>query len=138
MRRGALAAVLLAGLALTGCADTPATGPAASGPRAATAADLLGRWFPADGTGQGRVFAEFEPDGSWHGSDGCNGQGGTWSLGPDGTVDATANPSTLIGCENLPLASWVATARRVTLDGPALVLRDGGGGELGRLVRGPA
>lgn len=57
---------------------------------------LEGRWTlaPADGAGiagdsdagadesGGSAFLEFNADGSWEGSDGCNGAFGTWELGP--------------------------------------------------------
>ncbi|MBP2370588.1 META domain-containing protein [Pseudonocardia parietis] len=143
MSRTMLAPALLAVLAVLGCADaTAAPGPGAPGtggaaPRSATADDILGRWFPADGTAQGRAFAEFAADGGWTGSDGCNGQRGTWTLGPDGdgTFDGTAGMSTMIGCENVPIARWIADAGRAELHGGDLVLRDASGAQQARLVR---
>lgn len=125
---------VLAVLTVLGCAAGP-TGPGAADPRPAAAADLLGRWYPADGTAQGRAFAEFAADGGWRGSDGCNGQRGTWQLGPDGALTGTAGPSTLIACENVPIARWIATAAGVRIDGEALVFTDAGGAELARMVR---
>lgn len=134
MGRTMLGPAVLAVLLLLGCADTPG-GPAAGDPgaRPATADDLLGRWYPADGAAQGRAFAEFAAGGSWRGSDGCNGQSGTWSLGPDATFTGTANPSTLIACENVPIARWIATAQRTEIDGADLVLHGSAG--TARLVR---
>ncbi|MEJ8278582.1 hypothetical protein [Pseudonocardia spirodelae] len=133
--------LLLAAVALlcAGCGGDPQS--AATGPRAAAAADLTGvRWLPADGAAGGRAYAEFAPDGTWTGSDGCNGQGGTWSLDADGTFTATANPSTLIGCENVPVAQWVSSAVRVAVDGGDLLLQrtSAPAGAVGaaRLVRG--
>lgn len=137
MSRTLLGLTLLAVLAVLGCAD--AGGPAASGPRPATAQDVPGRWYPADGAAGGRAFAEFTADGGWTGSDGCNGQRGSWSLGDAGALTGTAGPSTLIACENVPIARWVATAASlaVTADGD-LVFRDAAGTELARMVRAPA
>lgn len=148
MSRMMLGLAVLAVLAVLGCADaTAAPGPgapgspgarhAASDPRPATSDDLVGRWFPADGTAQGRAFAEFAADGGWTGSDGCNGQRGTWALGPDGdgAFDGTAGFSTMIACENVPIARWLSDAGRVEMHGDELVLRDGSGAEKARLVR---
>ncbi|MBC3190502.1 META domain-containing protein [Pseudonocardia sp. C8] len=132
MNRTMLGLAVLAVLAVLGCADAAAQ--PREGPRPATAADLVGRWYPADGTAQGRAFAEFTADGGWTGSDGCNGQRGTWTVRPDGTFAGTAGPSTLIGCENVPIAFWISGGARAEIDGEALVLRDGAGAELGRMV----
>ena len=141
MSRTLLGLALLAVLALLGCADAtagPGSGAAGPppGPRPATAEDLLGRWYPADGTAHGRAFAEFAADGGWTGSDGCNGQRGTWTLRSDnGAFTGTAGPSTLIACENVPIARWIAEAGRVGIDGGDLVLSDADGTEQARLVR---
>jgi heat shock protein HslJ len=129
-----LGPALLVVLVLAGCADA-AAGPsgAAPGPRPAVAGDLLGRWYPADGTAQGRAFAEFADGGAWTGSDGCNGQSGTWAVGPGGAVTGTAGMSTMIACENVPVARWIAEADRAEIDGTDLVLHGGYG--TARLVR---
>ncbi|MEQ3540525.1 META domain-containing protein [Pseudonocardia tropica] len=130
------APALLAALVLAGCGGpSGSAGADAAGPRAAVAADLTGvRWLPADGAAQGRAFAEFAPDGTWTGSDGCNGQGGDWALDGDGALRATANPSTLIACENVPVARWVAEAVHAEADGPDLLLHGTAGAPV-RLVR---
>ncbi|HLU56054.1 MAG TPA: META domain-containing protein [Pseudonocardia sp.] len=122
---GLLALVLAAGTALAGTGDADPGG------------GLVGRWLPADGAAAGRAFVEFAADGTWTGSDGCNRTRGTWELGPDGGFAATAGPSTMIGCENVPIARWLADAARAEFDGATLVLRDAGGAETGRLVRAP-
>jgi hypothetical protein len=112
--------------------------PAAPLPAGLAAADrqrLLGRWEPAQGrAGSPKpAYLEFTDDGAWRGSDGCNGQGGRWVAGDQGALLATSGPSTLIGCDNVPIAGWIADARRAGLDGQALVLVDAQGEELGRL-----
>lgn len=128
----ALAALLLAGC---GTGGAPTAGAGTSGPHAAMAADLTGvRWLPADGTAQGRAFAEFAPDGTWTGSDGCNGQSGEWTLGDGGALRATAGLSTMIGCENVPVARWISEAVHVEVDGPDLLLHGATGAPV-RLVR---
>ena len=107
--------------------------PLPAGLTPATTATLLGRWQP-DGGDVG-AYVEFQDDGQWRGSDGCNGQGGRWSAGPDGSFLAVAGPSTLIGCANVPVAGWMGEARRAGFDGTTLVLLDGAGKDLGRLTK---
>ncbi|MEU4424119.1 hypothetical protein AB0F81_26120 [Actinoplanes sp. NPDC024001] len=103
----------------------------------ATTAAMLGRWRPdpmpsevmADGP-----FVEFQDGGKWQGSDGCNGEGGRWLAGPDGALLAASGPTTLVGCENVSVGSWLVEAGRAGFDGTTLVLVDPAGKELGRLV----
>ncbi|MFJ8582086.1 META domain-containing protein [Micromonospora sp. NPDC093277] len=114
--------------------------PAAALPAALTLASrksLLGRWMPVDGRrgGPKAAYVELRADGGWRGSDGCNGQGGRWVAGPGGALLATDGVSTLIGCDNLPVGTWLASARRAGLDGDVLVLLDAQGKETGRLRR---
>jgi hypothetical protein len=42
--------------------------------------------------------------------------------------------STMIGCENVPIATWLEEATSAEIDGDTLVLRDATGAETGRLV----
>lgn len=97
---------------------------------------LVGRWVP-EGGGGGRgpkpAFLKFMADGDWTGSDGCNGLGGRWVAGADGSLLATSGVSTLIGCDNVPIGGWLGRTRRVGLDGAALVLVDADAKEIGRL-----
>ncbi|WP_158228335.1 META domain-containing protein [Pseudonocardia sp. MH-G8] len=90
--------------------------------------------MPADGQADGRAFVTLAADGRWTGSDGCNNTKGTWRSGPEGELTATSGPSTMIGCENVPIASWLTDATRAGFDGDTLVLRDATGAETGRLV----
>jgi hypothetical protein len=97
---------------------------------------LLGRWRPLEPRRvYGTPFVELRADGTWSGSDGCNGQGGRWAAGPGGALLATSGPSTLIGCTNVAIAQWLAAASRAGLDGDVLVLLDVQGVETGRLRR---
>jgi hypothetical protein len=103
-----------------------------------TAASLLGRWRPDPALAKVNPlspYVEFRDGGQWQGSDGCNGQGGRWAAGPAGAFVATSGISTMIGCDNVPVAAWMDSARRVGLDGKILVLLDGAGKEVGRLRR---
>lgn len=96
---------------------------------------LVGRWEPEGGRGAGPnpAFLELRADGEWQGSDGCNGLGGRWVAGADGSLLATSGVSTLIACDNAPIGGWLAEARRAGLHGETLVLVDQGGKEIGRL-----
>jgi hypothetical protein len=78
---------------------------------------------------------QFSEDGTWRGTDGCNGQSGRWSVGPDGGFEASSNTSTFIGCGNVGVGLWLALARAAVLDGEVLVLRDAKGAVTGRLRR---
>jgi hypothetical protein len=63
------------------------------------------------------------PDGSWNGSDGCNGKGGRWIAGPP----ARGWPSraqTLIGCDGADVGGWLSGASRAGTAGAELVLLD--------------
>jgi hypothetical protein len=107
--------------------------------RPASAAELSGRWVPADGAGAGTPrppFAQLRADGSWSGSDGCNGQGGRWVAGDAGSVFAVAGAQTRIGCDGVDIGSWLTGAARAGFAGDELVLVDRTGRELGRLRAG--
>jgi hypothetical protein len=94
---------------------------------------LTGRWVPA--SGGAAAYVEFKGDGTWTGSDGCNGNSGRWALGAGGTFLATSGPSTLIACDGAGIPGWLATAGQVGLADGQLVLLDGTT-ELGRLRKG--
>jgi heat shock protein HslJ len=107
------------------------------------AVSLVGRWVPVEvstGGGEGEAsttepFIAFADDGTWSGSDGCNGHGGRWAATPDGTLIATSGVSTLIFCDGAPVGAWMqATALAGTTAGQ-LVLLDNAGTELGRLAK---
>jgi heat shock protein HslJ len=100
-----------------------------------TRADLTGRWVPAGGSARGRAFAELAGDGGWTGSDGCNRLRGTWSVGPGGAFSGTCGPTTRMACENVPIGRWIERAATAVVAGGELLLRDGTGTELARLVR---
>lgn len=129
---GALAVSVLAALVVGGNGG----GMAHADDSAADPARLLGRWVPVSGAGAGSPrppFIEFRADGRWTGSDGCNGQGGRWTLGRDGALHATANPSTMMACDGEPVGRWVTSAARAGFVRGELVLRSAAGVEQGRL-----
>lgn len=109
-----------------------------------TTEQLVGvRWLPVETDGstrwpeRTRPHAAFDGDGRWSGADGCNGQGGTWSMHAEtGQWLASTFGQTEIFCNNVDVASVVAQAHAVALDGDELVLYGADGAELGRFVAG--
>ncbi|MGV8882816.1 MAG: META domain-containing protein [Rhodoglobus sp.] len=98
-----------------------------------SADDFLGRWLAADFPERPEVFVEFTTTG-WTASDGCNRQRGTWAVGASGFIGEGSGDTTEMGCDNVPVASWILDATSATFDGDTLVLM-GDRSELGRLVR---
>jgi hypothetical protein len=106
--------------------------------------ELVGRWLPVVPPAEGdeaeqpttEPFIELAEDGTWTGSDGCNGHGGRWAATPEGNLIATAGPSTLIFCEGAPVGTWMSTTALAGMADQELVLLDNAGTELGRLMRG--
>jgi hypothetical protein len=112
--------------------------PLPGGLRAATAATLVGRWLapPSDrAVGGAPSFLDFRADGTWSSSDGCNGNGGRWALGPDGALVSSLGPSTLVLCAGSPTAGWLQQASRAGLAGRTLTLFAPSGQVVGRLTR---
>jgi hypothetical protein len=62
----------------------------------------------------------FKADGTWSGSDGCNGLQGTYSIGQRGAFSATVGPQHMIGCDNVPHTGVLAAAKRVAINGDTL------------------
>lgn len=108
-------------------------------PRGVTAASrgyVLGKWLPmTSARANSRAFVEFKADGTWSGSDGCNGAGGSYVVGPDGMFVATNGASTLVGCNNSPLPDWPPQAGRVGMRNGQLVFVDSSGHVLGEARR---
>ena len=116
-----------------------AAGPVPPAPDGSTPAGpdaLTGSWSAGAGAG-----VEFAADGTWSGTDGCNGTGGSWTAGPDGGVLATAaTVQTLIACDGpgaqLDVGASLAAARAAAVDpSGGLLLLDSGGAVLLRLGR---
>lgn len=102
----------------------------------ATADTLAGKWVPVAYSVSTDPQAVFSADGTWTGSDGCNGGGGRWAVGESGEFLATSGPSTLIYCEGAPVPSWVAQATSAGVNADDwLLLFDASGAEIGRLSR---
>lgn len=98
--------------------------------------DLVGRWVADAPSSDEQPHVELADDGTYTGSDGCNGASGRWAVGDGGRFLATSGPMTAMACPGAAVPSWVATAARAGTDGGDLVLLDRAGQELGRLHRG--
>jgi hypothetical protein len=132
--------------AITGTAD-PARPPSdlelrARGPIAplppslSPVGDLTGRWVPTDDVGHRPAYVEFAADGTWTGSDGCTGTGGSWLAGPGGAFLATAwSVMTFVACPGVGVAPQVGAAHRIGTDGPTVVFFDADGAPVGHFRR---
>ncbi|MCZ3386175.1 MAG: META domain-containing protein, partial [Actinomycetia bacterium] len=99
------------------------------------------RWIPVETVGSDRwpdakrPHAQFDVDGTWHGSDGCNGVGAPWSLDlTTGEWLAGVGGQTEIFCDNVVVSAMVGPARAVGIDGDELVFYGADGAETGRFV----
>jgi heat shock protein HslJ len=113
---------------------------------AATRELLVGTWSavpPESAPPDGGPDAEWpeagiilNDDGTWSGTDGCNGGGGRWNADAGGVLIATLGPQARVGCNNIDAAGWLGSAflAGFTADG-TLVLLGYQGEELGRLTR---
>jgi len=139
----ALTVAVLAVALLAGCADgagpsqpsgpSGASGPSGSEPTGSAPAgpvaeELVGTWV-ADATFPVRIqpFLTVARNGTWFGSDGCNGVQGTWELGAGGALTTTAGPHTQIGCDGKDLPALFSDATSVAVDGDTLTLKDAAG-----------
>jgi len=126
MRRAALVLALIAPAALAaGCATTNDAGATPMNEK-----DYVGISFAS--TAKGEPFLKFADDGTYSGSDGCNGLGGTYEVGEDELI-LKPGFSTLMACPDID--TWVRGAKSVKLDGDALVVFDKSGSEIGTLAR---
>src|SRR4051812_12577786 len=142
----AVASVAFAGFGLAGSnksAEPPVAGgqaPAAarSTPQLPTAQSVSGTWRPLQIAGVTSLQTSrpddpvlvLRPDGTWGGSDGCNGLQGTYRIGQRGEFSATVGPQHLIGCDNVPHTGVLAAAKRVAVDGDRLQFFAADGREL--------
>lgn len=120
----ALGAVAIIG---TGCATS---GGSSRGPDV----DLVGTWVavlppPGPNAGPHTVTVEFQPDGHWVGTDGCNQMGGSYSVNGD-HLDASADTN-FVGGECVgPNVVWMDVlpqVDQVETRGSSRLLLDGSG-----------
>lgn len=116
--------------------ETPAPLPAPLRP--ATPTSILGWWRPLQPNVSPYAFLSFAAGGLATGSDGCNGAGGRYEVGPGGRLLLVSGISTLVGCQTAVAVERLSEATRVGLDPSGrLLLVDRSGKVLGRLVRVP-
>jgi heat shock protein HslJ len=147
----AVAAVAVVGFSLGG-RNAPVQPPVAGGdtPAATTsvqappsAQTVAGTWRAVQMAGMTSLKADrpddpvlvFKADGSWTGSDGCNGLSGTYTIGQRGEFKAEIGPQRLIGCDNVPHTAVLKDADRITLDAETLKFFGGDGRELASYAR---
>ncbi|WP_433161799.1 META domain-containing protein [Kribbella sp. CA-247076] len=147
----AVAAVAVVGFSLGG-RDATVQPPVAGGQSPAgstsaqappSAATVAGTWRVVQMAGLTTLTAErpddpvieFKPDGTWTGSDGCNGLSGTYTIGQRGEFTAKAGPQRLIGCDNVPHTAVLQGAKRITLETDTLKFFAADGRELASYAR---
>ena len=147
----AVVAIAVVGFGLAG-SNKPTEPPVAGGqapasatqtPQRQTAQSVSGTWRPLQITGvkslqrsrPGDPVLVLRPDGTWSGSDGCNGLQGTYRIGQRGEFSATVGPQHLIGCNNVPHTGVMAAAKRVAVEGDILQFFGADGRELARYGR---
>jgi heat shock protein HslJ len=111
-----------------------------------TVADLAGKWRPvsvADYQGpltspplSSPSLLRFTTSSKWEGSDGCNGQDGTYALGARGAMHFALEVSTTMACrEQTPTPQSLEAAARVEIRDGHLTIFDPGDHELAQFVR---
>jgi heat shock protein HslJ len=135
------------GSSASGPTSPPATSPTLSGPTgtatgAPRSGELIARWQPVQDEGRHHwpvsPYLDLAGDGTWSSSDGCNTTRGTWAMSADGGLTVTAGPTTMIACENVPVARSFATAATVRGDADQIILVDDAGQTLLILERAPS
>ena len=77
----------------------------------------------------------FRQDGTWTGSDGCNGLQGTYAIGQRGEFTAKVGPQRLIGCDNVPHTAVLSAAKRIAVDASSLQFFGADGRQLAKYAR---
>jgi heat shock protein HslJ len=145
----AVAVIAIVGFSLTGSSPStpePAANPAAPVTTPAPAAEpqaVTGTWRAVRMSGFTTLKAArpedatltFNADGTWIGSDGCNGLSGTYSIGQRGEFTAKVGPQRLAGCNNVPHTLILQTAKRISIDQATLQFFGADGQEVARYAR---
>ncbi len=148
----AVASVAVVGFSLGGGRSSPVQPPVAgvNTPTASTTvqpppsvATVSGTWRPVQMAGVKSLKAPrsedpvlvFRPDGTWGGSDGCNGLQGTYTIGQRGAFAATIGPHHLIGCDNVPHTGVLRAAKRIAVDSSTLQFFGADGRQLAKYTR---
>lgn len=91
--------------------------------------DILGLWSNDE---PGEPHLEFGEDGTFSGSDGCNGIGGEY-FADQGAVRVQLGASTLKACADID--DWLRGVKTVTVDGDTMQVMNENGDEIGQLQR---
>jgi heat shock protein HslJ len=149
----AVAAIAVAGFGLAGSQDKPTQPPVAAGeektavvgatPQVLAAQAVAGKWRAVQMLGTQSLrdsrpedpVLVFKPDGTWTGSDGCNGLQGTYTIGQRGAFTATVGPQHLVGCENVPHTGVLHAAKRIAVTSDTLQFFGADGRQLATYAR---
>ncbi|XPP26447.1 MAG: META domain-containing protein [Leucobacter sp.] len=93
-------------------------------------ASVVGVWGQPEA--QGEPSLEFQDDGRYAGTDGCNRLMGSWTADGD-SIDLGEMASTMMFCEGVD--DWLNQGVTATLRGDTLVIADADGQEIGTLDR---
>lgn len=139
-RAAAVMAAALLGASLVACVDMPERGDGSgTGSSGETEApmehgideeQLIGVWRSDE---KGEPFLEFKDDGTFSGSDGCNGIGGEYTV-EDETVRIDRGGSTFMACPGVD--DWLRKVASVTFEGATMTVFDKNDEQIGQLHRG--
>jgi hypothetical protein len=128
--------------------DPAASRPAQASPTTGTTSAptmqvLSGSWRPVKLDGFVNLKAArpedpiltFSPDGTWSGSDGCNGISGTFTIGQRGDFTSRLNAQRLVECDNVPNTAVLAAAKRISSDQTTLRFFAGDGRQVATYAR---
>lgn len=140
MGKPVIRAVFMLGLLATaggvhGCAAGSSNG-AQGAVATPTSNNLVGTWIPEEGfqdlpaEALERSYVAFAQDGTWKGSDGCNGLGGTYRLQGDFTFAAQQGGRDLVKCAGVQNGDLLIQATKVDMSDDSLTFRAGDGAKL--------
>lgn len=124
-------------------AGNPASAVSTTQARGTTAQTVVGSWRPVRLNGfttlkTGRPddpIITFNADGTWTGSDGCNGLSGSYAIGQRGEFTSKSNGQRMVGCDNVPHTAVLAATKRIASDQTSLTFYAGDGREVARYAR---
>lgn len=97
-----------------------------TGATPASADAVAGRWAPVGATNN-RAYLGLQANGWYEGSDGCNDQGGRWTIDRDGRLLATGGPQTHVGCDSTNVSHALTSSIVLEVDGDTLAAVDADG-----------
>ncbi|TWD79100.1 heat shock protein HslJ [Kribbella amoyensis] len=119
----------------TVAAGTPTTGPSVQQVTGTWRATKLDGFTALKTNRPENPVLTFNPNGTWVGSDGCNGISGTFSIGQRGEFTAKVDGQRLIECANVPHTAALQVTKRVEVDAKTLRLYAADGREVANYAR---